>query len=111
MYMAYSWGAPVIIVIITLVLHFCKCTSIKLGYGAIKEEDFGQSCWLQQGLPEILFFTVIVSILLGTNLVLFFYTLYKVLTITKDIKSRQEKKDKESHWEYWIFIKVGYKWF
>ena len=105
MYMAYGWGAPMIIVIITLALHFCDCTDVEIGYGAIEDDELGQSCWMQ-GLAEILLYTVIVSILLVINLVLFCYTLYKVLKVTKDIRSRQEKNEQGSHWEYWIFIKV-----
>ena len=106
MYMAYGWGAPMIIVIITLSLHFCECTDVQMGYGAIEDEELGQSCWIQ-GLAEILLFTSIVSILLVINLVLFCYTVYKVLKVTKDIRSRQAKSEQGSRREYWIFIKVG----
>ena len=111
-YMMYGWGAPAIVVAISLILHFCNCTGgVAIVYGVVDEGEKRVSCFIGgDDIAGILLFTGIVGILLGVNVILFVYTLYTIRKVTKGIRSQQSPEDRSSRKEYLIFIKVKESW-
>ena len=110
-YIGYGWGSPALIVLTSLLLHFCECTDIKFKYGVVKEGGEFESCWIGGDyVADILLYTVIVSILLGVNFVMFIYTYYVVRKVTREIQTRQDKNNNmhnKASVQNCLFIKVS----
>ena len=101
-YMAYAWGAPLLILSVCISVHFCDCTGIAPIYG---KKD-GTICWLigHDGYAILWGFTAPVFALLLCNVVLFFYA---VATIRKKMASAKSKiTSKRMKMEIGIYMKV-----
>ena len=107
-YHAYGWGTPGVMIIICLILHFCKCTKFAFSYGL----DDG-ICWTDDGASGLYFFNIPVAILLGINMLLLCVTIHCIWRTSRQVKAHGKPSNKlsASRRELLVFIKVSsYSW-
>ena len=91
-YSIYGWGMPLLVVGVTLVVHFFQKVNhmIRNIYGVTS------ACWLRTGLPILIAFGVPVAIALLSNMVFFTRTVQGIrstMKTTKILKKEQQGDD------------------
>ena len=96
-----GWGFPMLIVLITLSIHFCECTSFTI-YGR------NELCWIQDGIVNLVAFGLPVSFSILTNGIILSTALISLRRSRQRSNIMQAKeKDEGRMREVIIFVKVS----
>ncbi len=83
----FGWGVPMMIVLSTVIIHFCECTSLRV-YGR------NGLCWIQDGIVNLVAFGAPVALLILTNAVIFAIALTSLRRARQRSNVMQNKQKK-----------------
>ncbi|XP_011675990.2 adhesion G-protein coupled receptor D1-like [Strongylocentrotus purpuratus] len=105
MFLIFSWGSPLLIVIPCLVVHLCKLPHVALTYGTAK------SCWIGNGFMNLYAFGVPIALTLVVNGTLF---LLVVAGLRKRTNQTTKRKTSKMVTEGVVYLKMstllGFTW-
>ncbi|XP_072046511.1 uncharacterized protein [Amphiura filiformis] len=98
-----GWGLPLLIVALSVILHFCECLPPSL---AVQVYD-NTTCWLRVGNVNLLAFGIPVCLCLVTNIIMVTFTLIQLRKARQRSNVMQQKSKNENEWrEFVLFGKV-----
>ncbi|XP_041483049.1 uncharacterized protein LOC121429860 isoform X2 [Lytechinus variegatus] len=109
-YSLVGWGVPLLLVIVSLGLHFTENDILPLEYGS------GRNCWVYPVLSNIVFFIGPIVLSLVANVVLFAITVVSICRTTKMTRStlRKDGSQRNVIAELLIYFKIsclmGFSW-
>ncbi|XP_041483074.1 G-protein coupled receptor Mth2-like [Lytechinus variegatus] len=109
-YSLVGWGIPLLLVIVSLGLHFTENDIFPLEYGS------GRNCWVYPVLANIILFISPIVLSLVANVVLFILTVINICRTTKMTRSalQQDRSHRHVISELLIYFKIsclmGFSW-
>ncbi|XP_064625074.1 uncharacterized protein LOC135486308 [Lineus longissimus] len=103
-YSSFAYGAPCLVVIPCIVIFFCGCTDIEIGYGPYAGTS--GACWIREQYTLIYAFMVPLGALLAANLTLFTFT---VITICRQkAMTSMTRKNDVKRMDVVLYIKLSF---